>query len=598
MRKIRNLLDNLKLNIKFTILVTVTFILPVAVLLGIIYYNMEQTAITENISYMSYTMERNEAQVETGKRAINMTTQFVLADGAMMDMLEAAKNSETYTTEELLAFRNTDIVALERLMNANPLLYGVRVYARNDQVQEMMPVLYGNSRMQNLAWAKEENLQGWHYGYYDTLFSSLLTSQKEMLMSKVTLAEDYERGNLGTIEVVMEMRTMFPSLYEDMENEWGCLVAEDGTMYSGKEAPENTPFFLAAVKERGEEDAETFYTEKGRQKYVISYSRLKDNMGTLISVRNITSEIRGIYHSRNITVLIGIAIVISLSVLVNGIVKRMLRQFYDILKSIRLVQAGQLDTRIQNCGKDEMGELGSQINTMLDRIQRLMQDSINREVLVKNSQIRALQNQINAHFIYNVLETIKMMAEIDEEYAISDAITALGKLLRYSMRWVSQNVKLYEELEYIRNYIKLMNLRFDYEIILSINIPEELMNQEIPKMSLQPIVENAILHGIEEVAEDTTIYLKAYRVDSDWTIEITDSGKGMTKEQVDALKRKIAGEIETSGGSGNGIGLKNVQDRIIMEYGSQYGIDIASMPGCYTKVIVHLPYKEEMGGKL
>lgn len=589
----------MKLNSKFTALIIIIFVIPIAFLTGVIYHNMEQTTIEENISYVGYIMERNEEQAKSNLGAINMTTQFVLSSEKMRDVLNAAVIGEHYGAEELMEFRDTDIVAFERLVNINPLLYGVRIYSVNDNVQEMMSVLYTNSRMHNLEWASAEDVEGWHYGYYDTLFSTLLTSQDKMLMSKVTAMEDYENGTIGVIEVAAEMESVFPSLYENVENEWSCFVSEDGTMYFGKDAPANTPFFMSSVEEKMdareslEEDViETFYAKTGNQKYVISYLYLKEMRGTLISVRNITGEIQEIYRLRNITVCAALAIVALLTFLVNGIVKHMLKQFYDILKSIRRVQAGDLDVRNENCGKDEMGELGSQINTMLDRIQKLMSDNINREVLVKNSEIRALQNQINAHFIYNVLETIKMMAEIDEEYAISDAITALGKMLRYSMRWISKNVKVNEELEYIRNYVKLMNLRFDYEIILSVNIPEEFMNQEIPKMSLQPIVENAILHGIEEVAEDTTIYIKAYRKGADWMIEITDSGKGMTEEQVNALKRKIAGQIEASGGSGNGIGLKNVQDRITIAFGEKYGLDIVSQLGCFTKVMVHLPYCE------
>ena len=173
-----------------------------------------------------------------------------------------------------------------------------------------------------------------------------------------------------------------------------------------------------------------------------------------------------------------------------------------------------------------------------------MEDNLNRELLVKNSEIRALQNQINAHFIYNVLESIKMMAEIDEKYEISDAITALGKLLRYSMKWTSGNVTVEQEIDYIHNYLALINLRFDYEIYLSLNIPENIMIQEIPKMSLQPIVE---------------------------------------------LYQKISGEIDSAGGSGNGIGLKNVQDRIRISFGPEYGLEFSSKPGMYTKVRVRVP---------
>lgn len=286
-----------------------------------------------------------------------------------------------------------------------------------------------------------------------------------------------------------------------------------------------------------------------------------------------------------------LVIMVALMFLINLTVKLLLRQFYNILTVVRKVQPGNLDIRIGNCGNDEMGELGTQINKMLDRIQQLMEDNIKRELLVKNSEIRALQNQINAHFIYNVLESIKMMAEIDEEYMISDAITSLGKLLRYSMKWGSGNVLVEDEIEYIRNYLVLINLRFDYEIYLSLNIPEIIMKQEIPKMSLQPIVENAIYHGIEQMAEDTNIYIKGLFDGNDCIIEITDAGKGMTEEEVEKLRKKIAGEIETSGGSGNGIGLKNVQDRITMAFGSGYGIQIASKEGCYTKVMVRIPLK-------
>ena len=311
----------------------------------------------------------------------------------------------------------------------------------------------------------------------------------------------------------------------------------------------------------------------------------------MICVHNITDEVQTVYNMRTVYILSMILLLIILAFVINWIVRSVLHKFYDILHSIRKIQTGDLDVVIEDCGTDEMGELGRQINKMMEQIHILIEENINRELLMKNSEIRALQNQINAHFIYNVLESIKMMAEIEEKYDISDAITALGKLLRYSMKWVSGNVTVREEVEYIRNYLALINLRFDYEIFLSLNIPEEVMIQEIPKMSLQPIVENAIYHGIEELAEDTTIYIKGIVQGKDCVVEITDSGKGMTGEQVQELYRKISGEIETSGGKGNGIGLKNVQDRIHINFGMKYGIEIASKLGCYTKIMVKIPMK-------
>ena len=237
----------------------------------------------------------------------------------------------------------------------------------------------------------------------------------------------------------------------------------------------------------------------------------------------------------------------------------------------------------------ELLNLTPSIQKQMKMVDRIVRSPQYMDLNKRQAQYLALQNQINAHFIYNVLESIKMMAEIDEEYAISDAVTALGKLLRYSMKWVSGNVLVEQELEYIKNYMALINLRFDYEIYLSLNLPELVLKQEIPKMFLQPIVENAIYHGIEQMAEDTNIYIKGILDGDDCVIEITDAGKGMSEEEVEKLRLKIAGKIDSNGGSGNGIGLKNVQDRIHIAFGDQYGIEIASKLGCYTKIMVRIP---------
>ncbi len=282
-------------------------------------------------------------------------------------------------------------------------------------------------------------------------------------------------------------------------------------------------------------------------------------------------------------------------------VDKLIEPIYSIREDVSNIQQGDWTVEISDENMDVMDELRVRIDGLLHCIKELTDANLKHEILVKNTEIRALQNQINAHFIYNVLESIKMLAEIDEKYDISDAITALGKLLRYSMRWTKGNVTVADELDYIRNYLSLINLRVDYEIYLSVKLPAIIKKQEIPKMSLQPIVENAIYHGIEPMAEDTNIYIKGIVEGDDCIIEITDAGRGMTEEQVNNLYRRLKGEIETSGGSGNGIGLKNVQDRIKMSFGEEYGLEIASKPGCYTKVSVRIPktYEEipPIGGR-
>ena len=597
MKKITEYFRNAKLNIKFTIIIVLFTVVPLCISIGALFHIMIQNVIDENISYMQYTMERNSDNMATRIDSVNMSTQFFLSDDSLKQVLNASVSGEELSTEDWLKFKNIEVSSLERLVNNNPLLYSVRVYAVNDQVQEMMPILYSRKRMEKQSWAEKEDYTGWDYNYTDNIFSSYTMDQNRKIMSLITPVEDRNNGTIGVIEAAMTMENMFPSLYESIEDEWSCFYTDSGEKYFGENRKPESEKLIEVIKPGylNDGEIETSYKESGRKKLVVSGMYIREMSGTLICVKDISSDINRVRWSR-LLFFIGMAVLtVFLALVINLIVQHLLRKFYEILKSIRNVQKGDLNVVIPECGNDEMGELGTQINKMLERIKQLMNDNLNREMLAKNSEIRALQNQINAHFIYNVLESIKMMAEIDEEYAISDAVTSLGKLLRYSMKWVSGNVLVEQELEYIKNYMALINLRFDYEIYLSLNIPELILKQEIPKMSLQPIVENAICHGIEQMAEDTNIYIKGLVEGDDCVIEITDAGKGMTEDEVKRLKQKIAGEIDSNGGSGNGIGLKNVQDRIHIAFGEKYGIEIASMIGCYTKIRVRIPitHREE-----
>ncbi len=600
MRGIKGWFKGLRLNNKFTIICLIFVMIPMIVLAAWMFWNIEDNLIKEKFNAMNYKMNIAYAQIIKNVDTINMSTQFFLSDQELRDFLIAEKSGNTYTPEELIEFYSTEVASLERMINNNTYLYQIRVYVDSDDMQEMMPVIYRKERMKKLSFYQEDLSYDWKYGYQDNLFPSYgQFSKGREILSLLTSMESYGQGEIGVLEVSMYMDTMFPMVYESNEAEWGCFADSEGNFYfaDGFDTKFNQKLMSDIVVDNQEdEDGEGiyFYEKEGRH-LVVGYQRIKELNGMLLYVIDIDQDLKAIHIQRISAVLIGIFVVILLTVVVNRMVNGMLGQFYGILHSIKEVEKGDLNVVIENCGTDEMGELGNQINKMLCSIKQLTTDNLNHELLVKNTEIRALQNQINAHFIYNVLESIKMMAEIKEDYDISDAITSLGKLLRYSMKWGARNVTVAEELEYIRNYLKLINLRFDYEIYLSVNLPEIILKQAIPKMSLQPIVENAIYHGIEQMAEDTNIYIKGIVDGDDCVIEITDAGKGMSEKEVKDLYKKINGEMEASGGSGNGIGLKNVQDRIKMNFGENYGIEIASKLGCYTKIMVRIPMENGEG---
>lgn len=590
--KISQIAWGLNLNVKFTVIIVTLVLIPIIAFTLVFFKNLETNLINERKNAMEYSISKTYDEILKNVDSINMSTQFFLSDKALEDYLVKVINREEITYEEMMQFYNVNIASLERMVNNNPYLYQIRLYVDAEHMEEMMPILYRYSRMKRLPWSEDEDLRGWKFDYSDTIFDTFGLNQGTRILSLVTPITVYANGQIGVLEVAMKMETMFPFIYNENQNIFACFLDERGTVYCREEIKEQmlhyTQLMAGQMPFEGLESHVEYKKLEGRP-VIIGMQYVKEVGVTLLWVDDLQESIGTIHANRNF--LLGVLLIISvvLILFINYVVKKLLKQFYKILESIREVQKGDLNVVIENCGRDEMGELGTQINKMLERIRQLMEDNLNRELLVKNSEIRALQNQINAHFIYNVLESIKMMAEIEEKFEISDAITALGNLLRYSMRWASGNVTIGEELEYIKNYLALINLRFDYEIYLSLKIPESLLKQEIPKMSLQPIVENAIYHGIEQMAEDTNIYIKGRIEDNDCVIEITDAGKGMSEEQVKQLYLKINGEVETNGGSGNGIGLKNVQDRIKMNFGEKYGITISSKLDCFTKIQIRIP---------
>lgn len=585
--------SSMKLNVKFTIIILIFVFVPVVIFTMAFFHNIEHNTIQSGYRALEYSLNRSGAEITKNVDNISMSTQFFLSDKALIQYLRKIERGRDISYEEMMEFYNVNISSLERIVNTNPSIYQIRVYVDSGTMEEMMPILYRYDRMKRLAWAKDGSLSGWKFDYPDTIFDTYTTNKDNKLAALVTPITDYDGDELGVLEVAISMDVLFPAVYEGEENSVCFFIDGQGHIYSRDENRDFARQFckqydMALTADSADNLTMDYRTWQGTP-IVAGSMYVKELDGTFVCVSSLEDGLGVIRRNRNIFLLILVVILFIMIGLTNYIVKRLLSQFYQILQSIREVQKGNLNIVIENCGNDEMGELGNQINKMMERIRQLMEDNLNRERLIKNSEIRALQNQINAHFIYNVLESIKMMAEIDEKYDISDAITALGKLLRYSMRWASGNVTVGEELEYVKNYLALINLRFDYEIYLSLRMPDVILHQEIPKMSLQPIIENAIQHGIEQLAEDTSISVKGFLQDGDCIIEITDSGRGMNEEELSRLYRKMNGEIEAGGGSGNGIGLKNVQDRIKISFGQKYGIYISSKEGCYTKVRVTIP---------
>lgn len=596
------MIDHLKITQKIKATVFFFAFVLIILLFIIIIHNMSVNTINDQISIVKYSMEENYSHLQKNVELCNMSTQVFLNNTSLLSYLERIKSEEDIDISVKRRFFLNEIASMERLVNSNPYLYQIRVYVNSNTMVEMMPILYRKERMMRLKWGKEDLVSGtWKYNYTDEIFPREVMNPTQHIMSLVTEISNYNYDDLGIIEVAIRMDDVFPGLFDTNDMQWLCFLDGENMKYYD-ESIENrwNPYMDDILNSIDIESDSNQYqvTKIAGEDVIIAYRPIPELKGRLIQVVSLKEVIHKVNKLRTIYILYLLLIIGAMILTIHFIVKAMSKRFYTVYQALYEIQEGKLDVEISISGADEITELANRINIMVKKIRQLMDNNIKREILVKNSEIRALQNQINTHFIYNVLESIKMMAEIDEHYAISDAITSLGRMLRYSMKGLSKNVTVKQEIDYIKNYITLMNLRFDYEIYLSLNIPDVLWEQEIPKMSLQPIVENAICHGIEEIAEDTNIYIKGLVEQTNFMIEVSDQGKGIAESQLEQLRNNIEGNVETGGGSGNGIGLKNVQDRIRINFGEEYGLSISSKLGCYTKVSIKIPLKNEVGSAI
>ncbi|MCF0134241.1 MAG: histidine kinase [Blautia sp.] len=253
-------------------------------------------------------------------------------------------------------------------------------------------------------------------------------------------------------------------------------------------------------------------------------------------------------------------------------------------------------------------ENANRMKRNMEKINEELQRSMEREhkeaLLRQQFQYAELQNQINPHFLYNTLETIRGQAIIDDNYQIADMTETLAKYFRYNISKNKDDVTLVQELENIRNYIHIQQYRFQdrflFEIYPHVEY-EEYARCLIPKMTLQPIVENAIFHGMEQKIQQGHIYIHIDTTDRKLIVRVADDGMGMTEERLAELNRSLKEEMEVSGNlqtnGHNGIAVKNVNNRLKMLYGPEYGLHISSTLNLGTEVeivIPKIPYSERV----
>jgi two-component system sensor histidine kinase YesM len=241
---------------------------------------------------------------------------------------------------------------------------------------------------------------------------------------------------------------------------------------------------------------------------------------------------------------------------------------------------------------DEIGVLYNEYNRMIEELNTFIKNEYQNKLITLDSQMKSLEAQINSHFLYNTLESINSIAEIEEVESISTMSLALGNMFRYSIKTQSELVTIQDELNHVNDYIAIQKIRFDNKFSLITDIPEGMNELKVLKLIMQPIIENALYHGLNYCNFGSLIKIHGYINDSNIFIEICDDGKGMTEEQVLVLEnsfKETAQFTELGHRNKQSIGLKNIHTRIALYYGQGYGLSVHSAMNEGTIITIKLP---------
>ena len=290
-------------------------------------------------------------------------------------------------------------------------------------------------------------------------------------------------------------------------------------------------------------------------------------------------------------------IIFFISVLLSVVLIRLFSQSFStrvnqFRSQMQRAATGNFDLKPSLGGSDEISDLYGYLGTMIGDIQRLLaeiyQERLHAEQLKtqqREAEFKVLASQINPHFLYNTLETIRMKARINHQAEIEELVKMLAKILRKNLRAGGQDVSIREEVELVESYLKIQQYRFEERIQYQIRLPENLQEYRVLPLILQPIVENSIIHGLETKEGIGHILIEVERVEDAILIAVEDDGLGISKDRLFEVQK----EMESRNLNRTHIGVSNVHQRLRLKYGENYGLTISSIEGKMTRIVIRIP---------
>ncbi|WP_240415997.1 sensor histidine kinase [Paenibacillus periandrae] len=318
---------------------------------------------------------------------------------------------------------------------------------------------------------------------------------------------------------------------------------------------------------------------------------------SIIPVHELTTDMNAI---KNISIIAGIGISLSMIILGYFFLNNLTRPVMGLVADMRKIGERDMGFRIKVRSTNEVGVLAYDINSMIDKMEEMTRNIFNTqgrlyesELSKKQAEFSALQSQINPHFLYNTLNCISSIGLEYGSKEIAQITSSMSKIFRYSIKQ-DELVRISEEIQCIKAYLNIISIRYENKFSMEVNVDEKLLEMKTPKMILQPIVENSVYHGLESMDAGGHLSVSGHiDANGDVCFQVSDSGKGIDNDELESMKAKLnmeESERVRNNFDGKSIGLSNINNRIKLLFGEDYGVGIESQVGYGTTVIVKIPY--------
>lgn len=311
----------------------------------------------------------------------------------------------------------------------------------------------------------------------------------------------------------------------------------------------------------------------------------------LMPTTSITSTAR---QTGVVVLLLCLGAMLLLAGIMYVVTQRVTRPVRQIAETMALVEQGDLGVRVPlTRARDEVGRLNRGFNTMLDSLQHLITQVYEARLREKDAQLLALQSQINPHFLFNTLNSMRALSRKQQADIVAEMAESLAELFRYSMSNWNEPVPLHEELAHVANYVTIQRARFGDRFTFDCAVPPELMDALVVKLSIQPLVENAISHGLDRRRHGLRVVVRARLSAAELHIEVDDNGYGIGSQTLARLRESLGRPLDKADlpTADVGIGVVNIDRRIKLLYGEEYGVGIQVNPGAGTTMSLLLPYQ-------